>query len=110
MLTTPYGLRSAVFYFSIRTSPLSPMRLYLQLFLLALSPVVALKVTVLGGSGFVGSRCCKALVEKGVSVTSVSTSGAAPDWCAGQEWAQSVEWRKNELTRGSRESIVEAEG
>lgn len=85
------------------------MRLYLQLFLFAY-PVAALKVTVLGGSGFVGSRCCKALVEKGVSVTSVSTSGAAPDWCAGQEWAQSVEWRKNELTRGSRESVAEAIG
>ena len=84
------------------------MRLYLQLFLFAY-PVAALKVTVLGGSGFVGSRCCKALVENGVSVTSVSTSGAAPDWCAGQEWAQSVEWRTNELTRGSRESVAEAE-
>ena len=39
----------------------------------------ALRVTVVGGSGFVGSRVCRALVAKdGVEVTSVSKSGRVP--------------------------------
>jgi len=35
------------------------------------------KVVVVGGSGFVGSRVCAALRERGCAVTSVSKSGAA---------------------------------
>ena len=67
-------------------------------------------ITVLGGSGFVGSRVCKLLVEEGVAVTSVSPSGKAPDWCKGESWAASVEWKANEFYRGAREGLEEAVG
>jgi len=70
----------------------------------------ALKVAVLGGSGFVGSRVCKTLVDSGANVISVSASGVAPAWAAGEPWAKSVEWKKNELTRGAREVLVESLG
>jgi len=79
-------------------------------FLASFARCDALKVTVLGGTGFVGSRVCKALVNSGVDVVSVSTSGAAPKWCEGEEWAKAVDWRANELTRGPREGLVEAIG
>ena len=71
---------------------------------------LALKVTVLGGSGFTGSRVCKALTEAGAEVTSVSKSGKAPAWCASEAWTQQVSWRANELTRGPREALQEAIG
>ena len=45
----------------------------------------ALKVTVVGGTGFVGTRVCKILAEKGAEVTSVSKSGTAPS----EPWASS---------------------
>lgn len=78
--------------------------------LASLAHCEALQVTVLGGSGFVGSRVCKSLVESGADVISVSTSGAAPSWCEAEDWAKSVDWRANELTRGPREGLVEAIG
>jgi nucleoside-diphosphate-sugar epimerase len=39
-------------------------------------------VTVLGGTGFVGSRVCKILSDKGINVRSISKSGinGIPDW------------------------------
>jgi hypothetical protein len=39
-------------------------------------------VTVLGGTGFVGSRVCKILSDKGINVRSISKSGVngIPDW------------------------------
>ena len=77
-------------------------------FLLAAVP--SLKVTVLGGTGFVGSRVCKTLVNGGAEVTSVSARGEVPKWCAGEPWASAVEWRKNDITRGPREQLVEAVG
>lgn len=43
-------------------------------------------------------------------MASVSSSGAAPDWCAGEPWASSVEWRANDLTDGSREKLEQAIG
>ena len=78
--------------------------------LLLVVGAASLKVTVLGGSGFVGSRVCKSLVAAGAQVKSVSKSGAAPSWCAGEEWVKSVDWCANELTRGSREKLCEAIG
>ena len=57
----------------------------------------SLKVTVLGGSGFVGSRVCKALVAKGAEVTSLSKSGRAPDWASAEPWAGSVRWAAVDL-------------
>ena len=41
------------------------------------------KVTVMGGSGFTGSRVCQLLAEAGCSVVSVSASGKAPASAAG---------------------------
>ncbi|OEU06890.1 hypothetical protein FRACYDRAFT_221522, partial [Fragilariopsis cylindrus CCMP1102] len=37
-------------------------------------------VTVLGGTGFVGSRVCKILSDKGINVRSISKSGTVPKW------------------------------
>lgn len=67
-------------------------------------------ITVLGGSGFVGSRVCKLLVEGGAAVTSVSPSGKAPEWCRGESWCDSVEWKANDFYRGAREGLEEAIG
>lgn len=51
------------------------------------------KVTVIGGTGFVGSRVCKSLIENGVDVTSVSKSGKVPTlaWCD-DSWTSQVKW------------------
>ena len=68
----------------------------------------ALKVTVAGGSGFVGSRVCKYLVEHGAEVTSVSKSGVAPDGAG--PWASSVTWVANDFNRGSMEALTAALG
>jgi len=67
---------------------------------------------VLGGTGFVGSRVCKALAtaDPSVEVVSVSRTGAVPEWCKGDDWTKQVSWVKNELTRGSREKLQEAIG
>lgn len=50
-------------------------------------------VTVAGGSGFVGSKVCQSLVEKGAKVTSVSKSGKVPSfaWCD-ESWTSKVNW------------------
>ena len=46
-----------------------------MLALLALSTAMAPRIVVLGGSGFIGSEVCKALIGRGCAVTSVSRSG-----------------------------------
>ena len=79
----------------------------LRLFLL-LPAVSALRVTVAGGSGFVGSRVCKYLVENGAEVTSVSKSGKAP--AGAGSWASSVKWVANDFTRGSMGELEAALG
>jgi len=71
---------------------------------------LAMKVTVMGGTGFVGSRVCKQCVAAGAEVTSVSQSGTVPAWAAGESWASEVTWVANELTRGSREALEAAVG
>lgn len=75
--------------------------------LLVLVQATALRVTVLGGNGYVGQRVCEKLVGRGCDVTSVSRSGAAPN---GEAWTQSVKWVANDLTRGSREELEAAVG
>ena len=75
--------------------------------LLALVPATALRVTVLGGNGYVGQRVCEKLVERGCDVTSISKSGKAP---SGGAWTQSVKWVANDLTRGSRQELEAAVG
>jgi len=56
------------------------------------------KVTVVGGTGFVGSRVCQQLVRKGASVTSVSLSGVVPKWCANEDWTRDVTWESVDLS------------
>ena len=79
---------------------------------LLVSAASALKVTVLGGTGFVGSRVCHALAtsSSSVEVVSVSRTGEVPEWCKGEDWTKQVSWVKNEFTRGSREKLQEAIG
>ena len=60
--------------------------------LAAVGSVEAIKVTVLGGTGFVGSRVCKVLVSKGAEVTSVSRSGSCPAWASDEPWTKEVKW------------------
>ena len=74
---------------------------------LALVQATALRVTVLGGNGYVGQRVCEKLVERGCDVTSISKSGKAP---SGGAWTQSVKWVANDLTRGSRQELEAAVG
>lgn len=52
------------------------------------------KVVVVGGSGFIGSRVVRELVELGASVTSVSRSGTP---VVGDEWSQKVSWQKGDV-------------
>ena len=67
----------------------------------------SLRVTVAGGSGFVGSRVCKYLVDNGAEVTSVSKSGRAP---SAEPWTKEVKWVANELTRGPMQDVEAALG
>lgn len=53
------------------------------------------KVVVLGGSGFIGSRICEALVAQGAPVVSVSRSGSPPEGAGA--WAQKVTWKKADV-------------
>lgn len=53
---------------------------------------LAPRVAVFGGSGFVGSRVCKTLVDSGCSVLSVSRAGQPPSWAAAEPWSKNVEW------------------
>jgi uncharacterized protein YbjT (DUF2867 family) len=73
----------------------------------------ALRVTVLGGTGFVGSRVVRKLVaDGGAEVTSVSrrgTAGIVAPW-ASEPWTASVRWAASDLTRGPREEMREAIG
>lgn len=79
----------------------------------------AMRVTVVGGSGFVGSRVCKSLAQSGAEVTSVSRSGQAPDWASGEAWTNGVTWAKADLlgnagaidaAMGSPEAVVSCVG
>ena len=69
----------------------------LALYLAAACSVEAIKVTVLGGTGFVGSRVCKVLVSKGAEVTSVSRSGRCPAWASDEPWTKEVKWATADL-------------
>ena len=70
----------------------------------------ALKVTVLGGSGFVGSRVCKILVGANAEVTSLSRSGRSPEWAAGEEWTSNVNWVQIDLLGADGAALDEAMG
>ena len=55
---------------------------------LAAPPTVA----VFGGSGFVGSRVCKALNDCGLNVVSISRAGKPPEWAAAEPWTQQIDY------------------
>lgn len=50
------------------------------------------RYAVFGGSGFIGSRVCKALVEAGCSVASISRTGKCPAWATEEPWSAQVNW------------------
>eukprot|EP00521_Asterionellopsis_glacialis_P010895 CAMPEP_0195305586 /NCGR_PEP_ID=MMETSP0707-20130614/36550_1 /TAXON_ID=33640 /ORGANISM="Asterionellopsis glacialis, Strain CCMP134" /LENGTH=320 /DNA_ID=CAMNT_0040369743 /DNA_START=124 /DNA_END=1086 /DNA_ORIENTATION=+ len=68
------------------------------------------KVTVVGGTGFVGSRVCKQLASKGASVTSVSTTGTVPKWCSGEPWTDDVDWKTADLMSADESALDAAIG
>ena len=76
----------------------------------ALSAPAGPRVTVLGGSGFVGSRVCAELVarEDGRPSRRSRARAGRPAWCASAPWAGSVTWTANEFTRGPREELEKA--
>lgn len=67
-------------------------------------------VTVIGGSGFVGSRVCKGLAEKGMAVTSVSKSGVIPEWCVDEDWVKTVTWNSVDLLSTEEQLLDDAIG
>ena len=81
-----------------------------HLLLLWLAGCDALRVTVVGGSGFVGSRVCKILVGSGAEVTSISKSGQIPKWASGEEWTSKVKWATVDLLRADDAAIDAAMG
>jgi len=76
----------------------------------ATTPSTGDSITVLGGTGFVGSEVCKKLVEAGAKVRSVSRSGTPPERFKDESWVSSVQWVSNDLCRGSREELSSALG
>jgi len=54
-------------------------------------------VTVVGGTGFVGSRVCKLLAENGETVTSLSKTGVIPKTFDGDEWTTRVTWKAADI-------------
>jgi len=59
------------------------------------SKAASANVAVLGGSGFVGSRICENLVNRGAAVTSISRSGGPPPGAG--PWAQRVTWLQGDV-------------
>ena len=62
--------------------------------LIAVQPasLVRPRYAVFGGSGFIGSRVCKTLVEAGCSVASISRTGKCPEWATEEPWSAQVNW------------------
>lgn len=68
------------------------------------------QVTVIGGTGFVGSRVCKLLVEQGAKVTSVSKTGTVPKFFEGEDWTSQVNWVATDILTAESSSLDEAIG
>jgi nucleoside-diphosphate-sugar epimerase len=69
-----------------------------------------MQVTVVGGTGFVGSRVCKILTEKGASVQSISKTGVVPKWCQDEEWTSKVTWSAVDLLEATPATLDAAMG
>ena len=69
-----------------------------------------LQVTVVGGTGFVGSRVCQILAEQGASVRSISKSGTVPKWCQDETWTSQVTWTAVDLLEASSATLDDAMG
>ena len=68
------------------------------------------QVTVVGGTGFVGSRVCQILAEQGVTVRSISKSGTVPKWCRDADWTNQVTWSAVDLLNSTPEAVDAAMG
>ena len=82
----------------------------LLLVLLASRPVLTKRVTVFGGTGFVGSRVCATLVEKGATVTSISKSARVPEWASDEPWTTSVNWISADLLASDPDQLASSTG
>ena len=60
----------------------------------AVPPPSGGKLFVVGGNGFVGSAVCKAAVQQGMEVTSLSRSGRPSRQ---EEWMDSVQWHVGDV-------------
>ena len=56
-------------------------------------------IAVVGGTGFIGSRVCRSLVEDCAcsKVLSISRNGRIPEWADGQAWTSKVSWQTIDL-------------
>eukprot|EP00123_Amoebidium_parasiticum_P010282 comp20004_c0_seq1/m.24489 comp20004_c0_seq1/g.24489 ORF comp20004_c0_seq1/g.24489 comp20004_c0_seq1/m.24489 type:complete len:151 (-) comp20004_c0_seq1:414-866(-) len=54
---------------------------------------MATKLLVVGGNGFLGSAVCKAAVQRGLQVVSLSRSGVSP---SSAPWTKAVDWQKGD--------------
>jgi len=71
------------------------------------------QVTVIGGTGFVGSKVCELLVAQGVDVTSVSKSGSYKRNISDDDdesWTSKVTWNAADLLTADESSIDAAIG
>ena len=66
--------------------------------------------SVFGGTGFVGSRVAKLLVEGGADVTSLSKSGSPPSWAKDSDWIDSVQWKSVDFLSADDATIDEIVG
>lgn len=57
------------------------------------------KVAVYGGNGFVGTRVCEQLANKGVCTISLSRSGHKPLHLKDAKWSESVRWSKGDASK-----------
>jgi hypothetical protein len=75
---------------------------FLALVVAPIQPVLGLTVAVFGGSGFIGRRVCRTLVESVScdSVISISRSGKPPSYyCNDGTWSNSVDWKSLDLDK-----------